>query len=400
MKIALVSTYPPGKGSLNEYAYHFITHLRRKPEVDAIYVLADELPDGQAYPVENPQPGDAPLTIIPCWRFGSWTNALNIVNAVRRIKPDMVLFNMQFATFADSRVPAALGLLTPWLVKAAGFPVTVLLHNIMETVDLQKAGFGSNPLLQKVTRTFGAIFTRMLLQSDMIAVTIPKYVEILTDKYGADNVVLAPHGAFEQTPPPRLEPSDGPMQIMTFGKFGTYKKVDILIEAFNLLQQEQPNQLTLVIAGTDSPNTHGYLAEMQQKYAAVPNVHYTGYVAEEDVPRIFSAASVVVFPYNSTTGSSGVLHQAGSYGRAVVLPRLGDFAELITEEGYVGEFFAPDDARSLADAIARYINNPQHRQQHAMQNYLAASGLPMSEVVDWYLLHFERLLGTRQLIQA
>ena len=42
---------------------------------------------------------------------------------------------------------------------------------------------------------------------------------------------------------------------------------------------------------------------------------------------IFDEAAVVVFPYTATTGSSGVLHQAGSYGKAVVMPDLGDLAE-------------------------------------------------------------------------
>lgn len=54
-------------------------------------------------------------------------------------------------------------------------------------------------------------------------------------------------------------------------------------------------------------------------------------------------------PYTSTTGSSGVLHQAGSYGKAVVLPNIGDFAEVITQEGY-GEFFNPDEPATLARA--------------------------------------------------
>ena len=95
-----------------------------------------------------------------------------------------------------------------------------------------------------------------------------------------------------------------------------------------------------------------------------------------------------------------MLHQAGSYGKAVVLPNLGDLAELIAEEGYTGEFFEPDDPHSMAQAIAKFIDNPEHRQHVGSQNYLAASGLPINEVVDWYLLHFERLLNTRNKVLA
>jgi glycosyltransferase involved in cell wall biosynthesis len=121
-------------------------------------------------------------------------------------------------------------------------------------------------------------------------------------------------------------------------------------------------------------------------------VRYTGYVAEEDVPRIFGEAAAVVFPYTSTTGSSGVLHQAGDYGKAVVLPKIGDLAELIAEEGYTGEFFEPNNPQSLADALTRILDEPERRMEMGRQNYLAARGLPLGEVVDWYLLHIEVLL--------
>ncbi len=392
MRIALVSTYPPSAGSLNEYAYHFVNHLSQKPEVSEVVILADKLPDGASYP---PLESDK-VTIVPCWEFGAWDNTLHIRRAVRDVGPDVVLFNLQFASFADRRIPAALGLLTPWAVRSPQTLSAILLHNIMETVDLGRAGFGGNPLMEAITRGFGNLFTRMLLQADLIAVTIPKYVDILTAKYGVEHVVLAPHGAFEELPQPDAQLPDGPLQIMTFGKFGTYKKVEALIEAFQLLQNRIDQPLELVIAGADSPNTPGYLDGVQATYSHVPNVRYTGYVAEEDVPVIFGEAAVVVFPYNSTTGSSGVLHQAGSYGKAVVLPNLGDFAELIMEEGYTGAFFQPEDAHSMADAIERFLIDPEARRQCGKQNFLAASGLPMHEVVDWYLLHFERLLDARQ----
>lgn len=386
MRIAVVTTFPPGGGSLNEYAYHFIRILKQKPEVDEVVLLTDELPDGQQY--EDSEK----LRIIPCWKFGAASNAKRIVAAVKECQPTVVLFNIQFASFGSGKVPATLGLLAPKLVRRAGFPTVVLLHNIMETVDLKGAGFASNPVADRVIRAAGTTVTKMLLGVDLVAVTIPKYVEMLESKYGALNVVLAPHGAFEEAPMPSFELPAGPRQIMTFGKFGTYKRVDILFDAFRILIEQGRDDLELVIAGTDSPNAEGYLEGVRQKNADLVNTRFTGYVAEEDVPRIFGDAAVVVFPYTSTTGSSGVLHQAGDYGKAVVLPHLGDFAEVIKEEGYTGEFFEPADAGSLAAAIARVIDDPARQREIGVQNYTAARGLPMSDVVDWYLLHFEEIL--------
>jgi len=401
LRIAIVTTHPPGTGSLNEYAYHFVRFLRQKPEVGEVILLADELPPGQEYESEDLEaPSYAvPMRVIPCWRFGALNNPFRILAAVRQTKPDVVLFNIQFASFGDNKVSAPLGLLTPALVKAFGFPTIVLLHNIMETVDLRSAGFTNSSLVEWFIRTFATIATRLLLTADWLALTIPKYVEILEAKYHADNVLLTPHGSFDdddEAAPPSFDLPPGPLQIMTFGKFGTYKKVEIMIEALKLLRESDRPPLELVIAGSDNPNVSGYLEGVRQQYADVPNIRFTGYVAEEDVPRIFSEAAAVVFPYTSTTGSSGVLHQAGSYGKAAVLPRLGDFAELIAEEGYVGEFFEPGDPQSLADAIARVIDDPERRRELGTRNYLAARGLLIGEVVDWYLLHIQALLDERR----
>lgn len=387
MRIAIVSTYPPSKGSLNEYAHYFVEHLRVKPEVDEVVLLVDELPDGVTYPTRTDN-----VEIFPCWRFNALDNPMRIRRAVEQVKPDVVLFNMQFATFGDSRVSGAIGLLAPTLVKRAGYTTVVLLHNIMETVDLSRAGFGANKVMESITRLFGNIVTRLLIGVDMVAVTIPKYVEILERKYAAKDVVLAPHGAFQKVEAPTFDPNPDVLRIMTFGKFGTYKRVEVLLDAYRLLLSEMQQPLEVVIAGTDSPNAAGYLDNMKKQYADLPNVVFTGYVAEEDVPRIFTESTVVIFPYNSTTGSSGVLHQAGNYARPSVLPDIGDFAELIREEGYTGDFFEPENPRSLADAIRRYLDNPEKRQNDGNQNYLASVGIPMSDVVDWYLLHIERLM--------
>ena len=50
MHVAIVTAYPPSKGSLNEYAFHFVRALRQKDEVSWVTLLVDELPDGAGYP--------------------------------------------------------------------------------------------------------------------------------------------------------------------------------------------------------------------------------------------------------------------------------------------------------------------------------------------------------------
>ena len=151
------------------------------------------------------------------------------------------------------------------------------------------------------------------------------------------------------------------------------------------------SRVELVIAGTDNPNVKGYLEGVQKRYAHVPDLNFTGYVEEEDVPKIFAASDVVVFPYTATTGSSGVLHQAGSYGKAVVMPNIGDLADLVTDEGYLGAYFEPSDVDSLVQALKKLCENELHRLAIAKNNYQAAKALSMDSISKRYLELFKTI---------
>lgn len=390
LKVAVVSSFPPSKRTLNEYGYYLINHFREKPvDIEEIVLISDVLPEGQSFDFQD---FPVPITEHQVWDFNKWTNPLSILKAIRKTKPDVVLFNIQFLSFGDKKIPAALGLLTPLLSRVSGYPSVVLLHNILEQVDLNEAGITGNKFLAAVFNFVGTVLTRIILSANVLAVTIPKYVKILEEKYKAKNVALIPHGSFEVPPVPDYKLPEGPLQVMAFGKFGTYKKVEGMIEAVELIRKRSNLDMEIVVAGTDSPNTPGYLAGVQKKYASVEQLRFTGYVAEEDVPKIFGDSAVVVFPYTSTTGSSGVLHQAGSYGKASVMPNLGDLAMLVKEEGYGGEFFEPNSVESLADAIQKVLEDDEYRLQLSRQNYFAAASLPMGDLVDWYILHFRKLL--------
>ncbi|MEY8869298.1 glycosyltransferase [Meridianimaribacter flavus] len=392
MKLAIVTAYPPSKVTLNEYAYHLVKQFRQKENVTELILLTDKT-EGEK-DLEFTEAG-CKITVKECWKFNSYKNIVSVTKAINDTKPDSVLFNLQFMKFGDKKVAAALGLMLPLVCRLKRIPNIVLLHNILEEVDLGNAGFTSNKIMQKVYGFIGSTLTRLILQADTVAVTMQKYVDILESKYNAKNVTLIPHGTFEVAEEPNYQIPEGPMQIMTFGKFGTYKKVEGMIEAVELVRERTGLDLEVVIAGTDNPNVPGYLAKVKEDYKHVPQVRFTGYVEEEDVPVIFNESAVVVFPYTSTTGSSGVLHQAGSYGKAVVMPDLGDLALLVKDEGYQGEFFEPTSVESLANAIEAIVVNDNYREQLGQANYKAATAFPMSTIADMYLNNFEQIIDRK-----
>lgn len=49
----------------------------------------------------------------------------------------------------------------------------------------------------------------------------------------------------------------------------------------------------------------------------------------------------------------------------------------------------------LALAIASLLDNHQEREAIGQQNYTAASGLPIDDIADWYLFHFQRLTESK-----
>ncbi len=389
LRIGVVTAFPPGRNSLNEYGYHLVRHLSRLEEVSDVVVYRDETDAGEPAPLDR-------VEFEPSWTFNDVRTVPRVARAVARTRPDAVILNLQFATFGDKRVPGALGLLLPALLRARRVPTLVILHNLADNVDMQDAGFAGSAFAARLMTLAGRILTRALLRADIVALTIPRYVEFLRDSYGATNALLAPHGSFEEIAKPSFGVPPGRRTIMAFGKWGTYKTVDLLVDAYRILLARGYQDLRLVLAGTDSPNSPGYMAEAAERYADIPHLEMPGYIAEEEVAPLFLSASVVAFPYTSTTGSSGVLHQAGEYGRAAVLPRIGDLVDVIEEEGFQGVYFEPGDAQSLADALALVLDDPERREELGRRNFAAASGVPMSEVVQWHIAHIDRLRARRR----
>ena len=389
LRIAIVSPYPPSKGTLNEYAFHLVEQFKKKSEIKEIHLITDILPNEASYPADG-RPHN--VHIHPVWSFNEKNTAIKIRKSLKNIQPDVVLYNLQFLSFGDNKVAATLGLLSPMMSKWEGIPSMVLLHNIIETVDYNSAGITSSKFMTNLYNFIGKQITRIILSANIVGVTIPKYVNILEGKYGCKNVALLPHGSFETNVTPDFEYNPEKRNILTFGKFGTYKKVENLIEAMILVREETSLDIELTVAGTDNPNVKGYLKSVAEKYSDVPGIHFTGYVEEEEVPVLFSNSTIVAFDYTSTTGSSGVLHQAGSYGKSVMLPNIGDLKELITEEGFAGAYFQPNDIQGMAAAMKDLLCKDEQRIGIAKQNYAAANGLRIEDIADWYIMHFNELM--------
>jgi len=44
-------------------------------------------------------------------------------------------------------------------------------------------------------------------------------------------------------------------------------------------------------------------------------------------------------------------------------------------------------------AIQKLLTEDDHRKELAKKNFVAANGLPMADIADWYVMHFENLIS-------
>jgi glycosyltransferase involved in cell wall biosynthesis len=385
MKICLVTTFPPSRGGLSEYGFHIARELQHDPFL-SLTILADTIPGSE--------PEIRDFFVIRPWTFNDLASPLKVLSEIRRLKPDVVWFNLIFTTFGHDPFVAFLGLMLPALSRMTGCYTHVTLHHLMDTVDLEDLGVR----FPRVYRAAGAFATRMLLMSNSVSVLMPAYRKILQDKYKGDNVHIRSHGLLSGRPEyPNFAQRGNPVRrIVAFGKWGTYKRLEGILEAFRIVSQRVGN-VKLIIAGGDHPRTEGYVASVAKSAAADPNIHFTGYVEEDRIADLFRTASIAAMPYTSSTGSSGVAHIACAYGVPIVSAGIVDFKQMADEEGLAIEFYEPGNTEDLANRLIHVLENPDVERAMALQNFSAALRMTMPRIVCDYLRHFDLARQTKNL---
>jgi glycosyltransferase involved in cell wall biosynthesis len=323
------------------------------------------------------------------WKMNRFTNHRRLLKTIRQLRPDVVWFNLLFSSFGnkDNAVAAFSGLTLPATTRMAGYYTHVTLHHLMEHIDLGDAGVRAKTLF----RIAGHVATRMVLMANSVSVLLPAYRRTLIDKYRGDNIHFRAHGILSARPEyPDFSQRGNPMhRILAFGKWGTYKRCEMLIEAFEQeILPRLPNS-RLVIAGANNPNASGYIESLQKQYEGNPHIEFTGYVAEEDIPAVFAPASVLVLPYTSATGASGVAHLAAQYGVPIVSSDIPEFREMCENEGLAIKFFPIGNKLAMAKKIIALLESPEEQHVLSEQNFSAALRMTMPQIIRQYVRAFD-----------
>lgn len=170
---------------------------------------------------------------------------------------------------------------------------------------------------------------------------------------GAVHVI--PHGHFIDAFTNDVSPQDARKRLnlpqdafvyLFFGNARTYKSVETLIEAFANVAAADA-RLVLMMRHSSNP---GYAEHLRMQAKRDERVHMfsSDYFPESDFQFYLNSADIVVLPFSEVL-TSGSAIAALSFGKPVIVPKIGCLPELIDDT--MGLLYDPKHARGLEDAL-------------------------------------------------
>lgn len=107
--------------------------------------------------------------------------------------------------------------------------------------------------------------------------------------------------------------------VLFFGYVSRHKGLELLLDAVESLQAEGEN-ISVIVAGGEHPKLstdsdyRSYYSELKKRARDLRHVVWHGFAAEDELPLIFSAADLGVFPYKTRQAASGAVTDCIAFG--------------------------------------------------------------------------------------
>ncbi|MDO8497526.1 MAG: glycosyltransferase [bacterium] len=210
-----------------------------------------------------------------------------------------------------------LGLLL--LLKLKGIPVILVLHQVLEDMGNMERNKIKKGIFYMVKNMFYAyiifLASKIVVFEEKFKKILPKSIKVVWIPHAIEQV----HIQSKEVARTRLGLSPKAFITLYFGFLSPYKGVDKLLDVWKTTKENM-----LVIAGGANPNhalnkKYSKYVEKITKLAAKKQAIMTGFVPEDMIQYYFSAADVVILPYQLFFSSSGPLSLAFSYEKPVLL---------------------------------------------------------------------------------
>ncbi|HXZ03213.1 MAG TPA: glycosyltransferase family 4 protein [Ktedonobacteraceae bacterium] len=186
-------------------------------------------------------------------------------------------------------------------------------------------------------------------------------LQFVSRYFPADYRVI-PNGVNLERFSPQVAPlpqfMDGKQNILFVGRFEKRKGAKFLLRAIPRIRERYP-QTRFIFVG------EGRLRRGFQRFVerqGWPDVVFTGYVSDTDLPHYFASAHIYCSPATGGESLGIVLLQAMASGKPVVASNISGYATVVSH-GIDGLLTAPRNSEELAIAIGHLLGHEQLRQQ-------------------------------------
>ncbi|MDZ4779399.1 MAG: glycosyltransferase [Planctomycetia bacterium] len=152
---------------------------------------------------------------------------------------------------------------------------------------------------------------------------------------------------------PRRAPvvNDASPYVLMMGGFDVRKNMDGALEAFATLVQGAPQEhaaLRFVVACAYTPESKAAYEALAARLGVADRLEMLGFVADEELPRLYRGAAAFFFPSRYEGFGLPVL-EAMACGLPIVTTRVSSIPEVAGELAF---YCAPDDRRDMARALS------------------------------------------------
>ena len=341
MKIAILSCFYPYRGGIAQFNANLFEELGKKHDVRA-FNFSRQYPDflfpGKTQYV-TPEDEAVPIEAEALLDTADPLSWGRTAKAIRAWGPDLLIVRYWMSWFAPSLGEVARKM-------APGCKVIGILDNVVPherhwfdtplTRWFLKGLDGAVTLCEEVSRDL------LSLRPDIPHAVLPHPIYT---HFGA----RLPRGEAER----KLGLAPGRKTLLFFGLIREYKGLDILLQAFDLLD----DSYQLVIAGEPYGSFDKY-RRLIDGGRAPDDVHvFPDYIRDAEVKTYFSAADLTVLPYRSAT-QSGISSVSNHFEVPMVVTDVGGLRETVGERG-TGIVCEEGTPACVAAAIRSYFGDPQ-----------------------------------------
>jgi glycosyltransferase involved in cell wall biosynthesis len=194
-----------------------------------------------------------------------------------------------------------------------------------------------------------------------------------------DDVRLARDGT--ETGPEDPESVDIPTasgpRVVYAGTFEAYQGLDILVRAFALVLQRQPDAQLLLVGGR--PDQIEQLEHLARDVGAAEGCVFTGRVGKSAAMRFLESADVLVSPRSEGTNTPLKVYEQLASGKPLVATNIWSHTQVLNDEVC---FLVDPQSEPMAQGLLRAMTDPDAARQRALaarQLYEAAYSRPVYE---------------------